>query len=324
MAGLSTQRLLQIDRSIRAREFPNADSLAIEWEVSRRTVFYYRQKLLDMGAPLQFSKERSGWFYSEESWALPTTFVTEGELLAFFLAVEIAKRQMSGAVHLGLTNAIAKIAGALQGRVEIDLQALQNHYSFASPTSAHVEEEHLTTLHKAIRRQRVVAFDYLAFTTGKREQRRVHPHLLHHSQGDWYLLAFDEARRALRTFNLGRIDHLRVLANGFSRVDEQKIANWKAQEFGSEAGGKPHQVSIRFDAYQARYIRERQWHETQRIEESEGGGCVLHFASSGLGSIARWVLQYGSHAEVLAPDALREAVKNEVAALERIYSKGEK
>ena len=165
-----------------------------------------------MGAPLQLDKERNGWVYSEESWALPTTFVTEGELLAFFLAVEIAKRQMSGAVHLSLINAIEKIARALQGRVEIDLQALQDHYSFALPTSAHVEEEHLTMLHEAIRRQHVVAFDYLAFTTGKREGQRVHPHLLHHSQGDWYLLAFDEARRALRTFNLDRIDHLRVLA----------------------------------------------------------------------------------------------------------------
>ena len=319
MVGLSTQRLLEIDRSIRAREYPNADSLATDWEVSRRSVFYYRQQLLDMGAPLLFDKEHNGWYYGEDSWALPTTFVTEGELLAFFLAVEVAKRQMSGAAQRGLTSAIAKIARSLQGRVEVDLQSLQNHYSFAASSSAHIEEADLTKLDTAITGRRIATFDYMAFSTGKQETRRVHPHLLHHAQGDWYLLAYDEARRALRTFNLGRISGLRVLATGFTRVPQQEIENWKAQSFDSEAGGKPQQVSIRFDAHQARYIRERQWHETQRIEESENGGCVLHFASSGLGSIARWVLGYGAHAEVLAPESLRRAVKAEVKAMQQLY-----
>ncbi|MHC1740624.1 MAG: WYL domain-containing protein [Anaerolineaceae bacterium] len=55
-------------------------------------------------------------------------------------------------------------------------------------------------------------------------------------------------------------------------------------------------VSIKFNARTARYIRARNWHLSQRIEENEDGTLVLHLQTSGLGELKRWVMQYGSGA----------------------------
>ena len=49
-----------------------------------------------------------------------------------------------------------------------------------------------------------------------------------------------------------------------------------ADAFGVQKGGKPVSVSIRFAPRQARWIRERRWHKTARVQEQTGGGLVLH------------------------------------------------
>ena len=47
----------------------------------------------------------------------------------------------------------------------------------------------------------------------------------------------------------------------------------------------------------ARYIRERNWHPSQKIEENEDGTLVLQLQTSGLGEVKRWLMQYGSGAK---------------------------
>src|SRR5207248_10573458 len=81
--------------------------------------------------------------------------------------------------------------------------------------------------------------------------------------------------------------------------------------FLTEHGGGPQEVSLRFDAYQARWIRERSWHPSQRIEEQEDGGLVLRLRVAGEGDLLRWILGYGSHVEVVEPAALRARVAAE-------------
>ena len=45
----------------------------------------------------------------------------------------------------------------------------------------------------------------------------------------------------------------------------------------------------------------------------------MRFTTTGLEGVRRWVLQYGAHAEVLAPEELRSAVAEEAQALAAVY-----
>lgn len=89
--------------------------------------------------------------------------------------------------------------------------------------------------------------------------------------------------------------------------------------FNAEAGDELCKIEVRFDAYQARFIRERQYHPEQHIEEQTDGGLILRFEASGLGEVARWVMSYGRHAQVLAPEKLFLLVQSHLADLARIY-----
>ncbi len=75
--------------------------------------------------------------------------------------------------------------------------------------------------------------------------------------------------------------------------------------------GETRSITVRFDAYQARWIRERIWYPTQRIIELDGGEFLFEVEANPE-EIKRWVIGYGSHAEIVSPPSLREEVKREI------------
>ncbi len=64
-------------------------------------------------------------------------------------------------------------------------------------------------------------------------------------------------------------------------------------------------VVIRFRADQATYIREREWHPTQKVRDLRDGRVELTFRAGGIYEIIRWVLSWGNAAEVIRPARLR-------------------
>jgi len=314
------ERIFEIDRQIRAGDYPNAQRLAERLEVSRRVIFKDREFMVTrLGAPIEYDRDQGGWYYAKEAWTLPNIMVTEGELLAFFLSVEVAQRYIGTGLEGALRSAVDKFSRNIKGPVSVDLENLRAHYSFASPILAACNEEALLDLHHAIAGNQKIWMRYYTASRDEHTERTVRPYHLYNVKGDWYLIAFDELRGKFLNFLVGRMEDWEVLDQTFQREAGFSIEKHMGSAFQAERGGETAEVAIRFDAQQARYMRERRWHETQQIEELEGGGLVLRFQTSGLDEVKRWVMQYGGHAEVLEPEGLREAINNEIQQMSQIY-----
>jgi hypothetical protein len=78
-----------------------------------------------------------------------------------------------------------------------------------------------------------------------------------------------------------RIEAYQLLDQPFDPDPNFSALPYLAQGFMGSLGPR-FEVAIQFDAYQARYIRERQWHPTQSMEEVPDGGVILRFQSGGL------------------------------------------
>ncbi len=308
------ERILEIDRQIRAGLYPNADKLALEMEWSRSTIFEDRTFMIDrLKAPIDYDKEKGGWYYTDPTYALPSILIEDGELLAFFLSVEIAHRYSGTALETPLQSAIEKIARTVKGvTATVDLETLRTHYSVAQLTAATTNEHLLFDFHEAIQQQRQVSMDYYTAKRGEWNERVINPHHLYHDQGAWYIFGFDHLRREMRNFHLGRIRSWRGLDKRFEREAGFSADEWMAHAFQGIRGEQTQVVEIWFDAYQARWIREQNWPEEYQLKELAEGELTLRFETGGLEGVKMWVMKYGAHAEVLSPPDLRAEVAEEL------------
>ena len=106
------------------------------------------------------------------------------------------------------------------------------------------------------------------------------------------------------------IDRIR----GLTLKDETFTVNptFDLKKYETEAFGvmweKPITVVVRFRADQAPYVREREWHPTQKLRTLRDGRLELTFRAGGAFEITRWILGWGDAAEVLRPAGLRSNI----------------
>ncbi len=315
-------RLVEIDRRVRAGEYPGARSLALALGVDERMIYRDRLKLLAMGAPIVFHHKRGGWCYRDATWVLPAVHLSEGELLAFFLSVEIARSIGNTGFGEALSGVVAKIAATASGPVSVDLNELRAATSFGLSPAARVDAATCQALCSAQSRRQKVKMHYFTASRGQSSERVVHPYLVRWLRGEWFLIAWDENRGAIRCFNIARVTQFEPLASNFVISPAFNAETYIRTMFCAEAGETTHQVRVWFDAYQARYIAERDWHPQQHKQPLPDGGLLLEFPASGLQEVARWVLGYGRHARALAPPELVALVREHLCAMTPGYEQG--
>ena len=183
------------------------------------------------------------------------------------------------------------------------MEALRSHFTFSGPALLAANEQALLDIHHAITNRLCIWMRYFTAGRGEFTERKVMPYHLHNFRGDWFLIGFDTLRNDYRIFLIGRMAEWKVLPEKFQRDENFSAEKWISSGFQVHGGGEVEDVSIRFNAQKAQFIRERRWHLSQQIEENPDGGLVLHMRTAGLVEVKNWVLSFGSGAEVLAPKA---------------------
>lgn len=270
-------------------------------------------------APIKNDRRKGGYIYTEPTWVMPMTLLKEGELLAFFLSIEIARSSGNAGLEAPLQSAVTKISQSLGDLVSIDLNALRAALSFSLPPAAHIDATHATALAKAQAHRRKVKLTYYTASRNQTGERVVHPYILLTELGEVLLIAFDENRQELRTFNLARIRKLEELKDHFELAPDFNPSTFRQTMLRAEAGQKVYYIALKFDEYQSRYIRERNYHPSEQKEEQPDGGLILRFPASGLAEVCRFTLGFGAHCEALEPKELREMVAEHVRKLSDVY-----
>lgn len=315
------ERMVALDTLIRSGTYPTLRHFMDRFEVSERTLRADLAFLRDrLGAPLDYSRSRGGYHYTDPTWSLPNLMMSEGELIAFFLSVELARRYLGTAFEGPLRKAVERLAGGLPNELRVDLNDLAQHYTFQSGATAGADSALLATLFECVRERWPVEMQYFTASTGERTRRVIDPYHLFNVRGDWQVVAFDHRRQAVRQFAVSRIEEWRLLkGERFTRDPAFSPEVYLRTGFLAERGDTAEEIVIWFDAYQASYMRGREWHPTQQIEEHPDGSLTLRFQSGALAEIRRWAMSFGRHAVVRAPASLVADLVAECAATLQLY-----
>ena len=316
------ERMMRMHERIRAGRYPNCRKLADELEVSSKTV----QRDIDfmryrLGLPIEYDQLHFGFYYTEPVANFPNIEISEGELIALYIGQKALAQYKGTSFEAPLSTAFRKITDGLRDTISMTWSDLDSAISFRTAGRSTADIHLFEQLSHAVFKQLEVRFEYKKPEGSRYEQRYVQPYHLGCVENLWYLFAFDLDRQQLRTFALPRIRNIRVSKTKFRRPVDFSIGTFLGESFGvfSKPTKSKYIVRIRFDAFAAPRIQERNWHPSQKIKPLRGGGIELSLTLGNLEEIERWILSWSTHAQVLSPPELKTRIAKTVAEMAASY-----
>jgi predicted DNA-binding transcriptional regulator YafY len=302
--------MLRIHQTLQTVAFPNASTLAREIEVATKTIHRDIEFMRDrLNLPIEFDPARNGYHYTEEVSAFPTMQITEGELFALVVAEKALQQYRGTSFEKPLLSAIRKMEQALPDTISLNLADIGRTISFRTSAEPVLNLQIFDALARAVARRQQLELAYRKPAQDQPEKRLVDPYHLANINGEWFLFAYDHARKDIRTFAPARIRSVKPTGKAFERSQKFSLEKRLRDSFGVHSGEGNYEVVLHFNPRVADYIREKKWHESQQLRELKGGGVELRMKLSSLVEIERWILSWGGDAKVVKPRELAEAVR---------------
>ena len=203
-------RLQWIDAMIRAGRYPNCRRIADKFEISARQAARDIEYLRDsLNAPIEYSAERNGYYYTNEAFVLPAVVVSEEErrTLATLAEQYVGLRSRTGT---RLAEIFGRLAGPIRAGKELGPVLLEE----ALPVE---DVETYQALRQAIDERRVVRLTYRD-QAGERTERAFCPYKLYTRAHVYYLVGYCRLRNELRTLRLDRIESVALTDKVFEIV----------------------------------------------------------------------------------------------------------
>ena len=275
-----------------------------------------------LGAPIAYESKINGWYYDKKSgdhpYELPGLWFNARELQALAALGRLLQELQPGLLEEQLRP--------FQKRIE-DLLAIK-HFGNGEFTQrirllgmgVRSGGDSFQKVAEGVLQRKRLAFEY--HSRGKDEilQRSVSPQRLVHYRDNWYLDAWCHVRDELRNFSLDRIRELQVLQTPALQIDKQTLNDHFADAYGIFAGKADNIAILHFSPYRARWVAEEVWHPKQQGRFLEDGRFELRIPYGHPQELIMDILKYGPDVEVIAPEDLRQAVKERLAETLRCYA----
>ena len=318
-------RQWEILRTLESSRFGKTiQELADDRHVHTRTIRRDLSALEQAGFPLE-STEGAGahrWKLSRPvTPALHQTF-TFAELSALYFSRTLIECLAGTPFHSDLRSAFDKLQDALSPKMREFFDGLPSFLGAKMEPNVKLRDsetqELVAKLLQATFDQRRVKMRYHSFKSRKVKDYVIEPYRLVYAQGGLYIIANVPKYEEQRTFAIERIKQLATL-------DERFVAPEGAADhvFSNSLGvnvGEPCHLEVEFTPAVAPYVRERRWHQSQKIRGCADGSIVMSLEVSDDPALRSWLMGFGSGARVLAPERLARALFMELDRARSIYA----
>jgi predicted DNA-binding transcriptional regulator YafY len=313
--------LLALDKS---RYGLSVDQLAADTGVGKRTIWRDMGALQDAGFPLTSERRdgRTHWtLLSMPLRAVHDPGLSVTEICSLYMSRALLAAMPGAPFAAGLAALMKKIDKALSPRTRRFLDELPGVIKVkpgALKKHAKNYAEIVARLIEASSHRRVARMRYFSASNNREKDYLVHPHNVAYADGGLYLNAFVPEYRQLRVFAVERIRTFAATDDSF-----EPHAAADASPFAESLGvnhGRPERVEIEFAARVAPYIRERDWHRTQQLQDMPDGGVRLTLKVCRDWALRGWILSFGPHARVVSPSALATEILDQLDEAREAYA----
>lgn len=316
---MKIDRLVSIIVALLQRERISARELAERFEVSVRTILRDVEAINQAGIPIESWQGNGGGFGIAEGFRLKAGVLSEKEAADVIVAV----RGMAAAVpHSNAATILEKFATLIPRTRQAELKRITDRtvIDLSDWGDGTLLKEKIAMLRDAMDGNRVVSFRY-ANARGETRDRLCEPHVLVNKSLHWYLYGWCRQAEEFRLFRLVRMGMPSLAGEVFEpRPFDPAEMPWNREWHAPE---RLVDVSLRFRPHMRQAAIEAFGMEAvPDPAEWDGGPFLVHARMQQNDWLAGYVLGFGKDVEVLAPESLRNRVREIVLDMCRMYGEG--
>ena len=312
-------RLLNIVGMVNQGNYPNTTDFRKKFEVSRSTIMRDIDFLKDRyRVPMKYSSEHGGYFISDPNFSIPSFLLTEGELFTLHIILPLMEQYKGTPLEPVFESIMKQMLDILPKDVAVSTSFNASQVHFISNPQPKIDQEVFFKVLEGIQERKTLDFAYRSIKRQEYIQRKFDPYKILCQRGDWYILGYCHRHQEFRVYNMARIQSMCV-TEPFVWDESFDIHQHVDPDFGVWTQGKRFTVELLFSQEVCTYILERQWHVGQECSQQSDGRVLLSFETNQFDEILHWVMSFGYKVLVLNPPELKEAVKQEIAAMGKLY-----
>ncbi len=170
--------------------------------------------------------------------------------------------------------------------------------------------EHFTPLFNAIRKKITVEIQYQSFKMDEPQTLIVHPYYLKQYNNRWFLFCSTGDYTTISNYPLDRILSVKE-ANVPYRETSINFEEFFEDMIGvsKKPGQEPENILLRFPKDQYNYVATKPWHGSQKVIEKNDDYVIILLKVIHNYELEQKILSFGDYVEVIAPQSLRERIK---------------
>lgn len=310
---MRADRLLSMMLMLQAQGRMTADDLALQLEVSERTIYRDIDALSTAGVPVYTQPGANGGIFLDENYRISLTGLSKSEVLSLFVASNNAPLNDLG-MGKSAEESLLKLFAALPRAHRHEVERLRQRF-FIDPMGWLQEGEPLACLpimQQAVWEDRIVKIVYQD-STGETRERKLEAYGLVAKANIWYLIGKKQAGE-LRTFRASRVASIELSDEHFQRDESVDIAEyWKkaCEQFERDMmeNFPPYLAIVRVHPDGMWYFPNFMNGRYEQIGDAGADGwTTLRVTYSTKGDAIARVLGLGTWIEVLEPDELKQGV----------------
>ena len=182
---------------------------------------------------------------------------------------------------------------------------------------------HFPQLLSAITNRQTINIEYKSFKTQESRKIIVHPYYLKEYNNRWFLIGKSDGYDNLSTFAFDRIERIEINSD-IQYLPNEEI-DFNDEYFSEMVGvtrpttGKREIVKLWVSPQLTPYIKTKPLHESQKLRRFEFGGSIVELDLFINYELEQLLLSFGDGIKVLAPDSLKEKIKDKLASALKNY-----
>lgn len=263
-----------------------------------------------LDAPIVYCRKHLGYYYSNPNYSINSIPLTDYDISSIKEALDLIKNLGGGnRINDRFSYAIQKILATY--KEEFPDSDTQRKIILTDYVEGAKGNENFNTLFNACKNQYSISFSHYSYNYREFNVLIAHPILLKEFENRWYLVAYSETHKTIRTFGLDRIYEPLALKRKFIDCDSKEVESYCNDIYGVYPIENQPKQSITFltSIKITNYFEAYPIHFSQKAEKNESGSSFFKIEVVPSMELIRLFRSYGKNLEVINPEWLRIETK---------------